>query len=269
MEQFRLDTNDDLSRDSLHVRSGNVLVAVRNPYHLEHLERILEKTDTSKIDIVALSIREVTAAGSGEHMLGADQIFSAAETELFTKGVSLAEKTGKHVELLAVPGAQPMTPFCRPRSGWNRRASSWAFRPSSGPSEQGRAVGQAGGLPGAAPALDARTREPRAAGVRLYLGPHPPRLGPKTLTGSPALAGIEPGWIGRQDPSPRRGGRSPTAPWSSSCTPQPSAAKFWTKSGKKSIANRRPMPRPGDIILMRTKGAVYFAHYPWTSSSQL
>ena len=45
-EKFTLDTRAELTADSLNVRPGNVLVAVRNPNRLEHLKRLLEKTDT-------------------------------------------------------------------------------------------------------------------------------------------------------------------------------------------------------------------------------
>ena len=69
MEKFRLDTREDLSTEAVHVRPGNVLVAVRNPNRLDHLRKMLEKTDTRKIDIVVLSVRNVTQAGSGEHPL--------------------------------------------------------------------------------------------------------------------------------------------------------------------------------------------------------
>src|SRR5581483_11113878 len=34
----------------------------------------------------------------------ADQVCGARETELFSKVVNIAEKTGKHVELLTIPG---------------------------------------------------------------------------------------------------------------------------------------------------------------------
>ena len=94
-------------RTKRHARPGNVLVAVRNPNHLEHLQKTLEKTDTRQVDIVVLSVHRVTQAASGEHDLGADQIFSSAETEVFTKAVALAEKAGKHVELLAVSATDP------------------------------------------------------------------------------------------------------------------------------------------------------------------
>ena len=42
-EQFRLHSTDEVSAEALHIRPGNVLVAVRNPHHLEHLQKTLEK----------------------------------------------------------------------------------------------------------------------------------------------------------------------------------------------------------------------------------
>ena len=63
MEKFRLDTRDEVSCEGVSVRPGNVLVAVRNPNRLQHLQRILEKTDTRKMDIVVLSVRAGDAGG--------------------------------------------------------------------------------------------------------------------------------------------------------------------------------------------------------------
>ena len=88
MEKFRLDTRDDVSCEGVSVRPGNVLVAVRNPNRLQHLQRILQKTDTRKMDIVVLSVRPVTQAASGEHTLDAGQIFSDDETNVFTHVVT-------------------------------------------------------------------------------------------------------------------------------------------------------------------------------------
>ena len=107
LEQFRLDESEEVSQRQINARPGNVLVACRNPFHLEHLEKVLEKTDTRKVDIVVLSVHRVTAAASGEYDLQADQIFAAAEQDLFTHVVTIAEKAGKHVELLAVAAADP------------------------------------------------------------------------------------------------------------------------------------------------------------------
>ena len=61
------------------MRPGNVLVAVRNPNRLQHLERILRKTDTRKMDIVVLSVRTSRQAPASTAW-NADQIFSDAET---------------------------------------------------------------------------------------------------------------------------------------------------------------------------------------------
>jgi hypothetical protein len=78
----------------VNVRPGNVIVAVRNPNNLDHLKKTLEKTDTRKIDIVALSVR-LNPVGSGEYALEPNQIFADNETKLFSKVVTLAEKAGK------------------------------------------------------------------------------------------------------------------------------------------------------------------------------
>src|SRR5580692_3710711 len=79
LEKFRLDVADDLSAETVRIRPGNVLVAVRNPNSLEHLKKVLEKTDTRRIDVAVLAVRNVTQAGSGEHMLDADQLFTSSE----------------------------------------------------------------------------------------------------------------------------------------------------------------------------------------------
>jgi nucleotide-binding universal stress UspA family protein len=105
-EKFRLDTHSEVTKEAVHVRPGNVMVAVRNPNRLQHLERILLKTDTRKIDIVVLSVR-ILKAGSGEYVLEPDQMFADDETQVFSKVVNLAEKAGKHVELMVVLGTNP------------------------------------------------------------------------------------------------------------------------------------------------------------------
>ena len=104
LEEFRLDDSDEVAAETVDVRPGNVVVAVRNPGHLEHLEATLAKTDTRKIDIVVVTVH-VSPRGSQAVSLGADQVFGTDERFLFSHVVTVAEKAGKHVELLAVPGA--------------------------------------------------------------------------------------------------------------------------------------------------------------------
>ena len=97
-EKLHLVSREILSQDAISARTGNVLVAIRNPRHMDHLQRVLERTDTRKIDIVALTVKR---QGFGGYELHTDQIFSDQVAELFRKVVALAEKAGKPVELLA------------------------------------------------------------------------------------------------------------------------------------------------------------------------
>jgi hypothetical protein len=84
LERFRLVTQDILSHDSAKVRPGNVLVAVRNPYELRHLQRVLERIDTRKLDVVALTVKRLSGHGTGGKVDTSPRRLSAAAK--ITKG---------------------------------------------------------------------------------------------------------------------------------------------------------------------------------------
>jgi amino acid transporter len=182
-EKFRLDTRAELSAQALSVRPGNILVAVRNPYRLHHLARVLAKTDTRKQDIVVISVRQVTQAGSGEHGLEVNQIFSEDETHVFTRVVGLAEKAGKHVELMVAPGADPYDAIVQTAARLQSMRIVMGLSPKLTPSEQGSLVGK----------FYEQLPEPRQSlsleivldnekdVVFLNLGAHPPRLWPQDI----------------------------------------------------------------------------------------
>jgi nucleotide-binding universal stress UspA family protein len=183
MEKFRLDTHAEVSTQNLSVRPGNVLVAVRNPNRLQHLARILKKTDTRKMDIVVLSVRNVTQAASGEHSLDAAQIFSDAETTVFSKVVTLAEKAGKHVELMVVPGSDPYQTIVQTAALLQSSRVVMGLSPQLTPSEQGAQVGEHWEkLPEPRPSLSLElVLENQQDVVFFNLGPHPPRLWPEDI----------------------------------------------------------------------------------------
>jgi amino acid transporter len=106
-EEFLLKQSEDLSPESVQTRQGHELVPAHNPNRLFHLEKTLAGTDTNKEDVVVVSVNLVSQAGSGEHDLRHDQFFGPGEIDVFTKVVSVAEKAGKHVELLVVAGTNP------------------------------------------------------------------------------------------------------------------------------------------------------------------
>jgi hypothetical protein len=183
LEKFRVDARPDLSAETVHVRPGNVLVAVRNPNRLQHLDRILRKTDTRKLDIVVLSVRQISPAGVGEHPLGADQIFSDDETNVFTRVVTLAEKAGKHVELMVVPGTDPYEAVVQTAARLKSSRIVMGLSPKLTPSEQGELVGRYWEqLPEPRPSLSLEiVLENQKDIVFFNLGPHPPRLWPADL----------------------------------------------------------------------------------------
>src|SRR5262249_12473966 len=107
LEQFNLDMRPEISTDSIRIRPGGVLVAVRDYNRMQHLQTVLQKTNGRKHDVVVMTIRGVSTAGTGEYLLSEDQLFTEYERELFSRVVSIAEKEGKPVELLTVPGVNP------------------------------------------------------------------------------------------------------------------------------------------------------------------
>ena len=182
-EKFRLDTRAELSAQALSVRPGNVLVAVRNPHRLYHLARVLAKTDTRKQDIVVISVRPVTQAGSGEHALDVSQIFSDDETDVFTHVVTLAEKAGKHVELMVAPGSDPYEAIVQTAARLQSSRIVMGLSPKLTPSEQGALVGKYyEQLPEPRPSLSLEiVLDNQKDLVFLNLGAHPPRLWPQDI----------------------------------------------------------------------------------------
>jgi amino acid transporter len=184
-EHFRLDESEDVSHQQIKARPGNVLVACRNPNHLEHLEKIIEKTDTRRVDIVVLSVHRVTAAASGEYDLRAGQIFAAAEQDLFTHVVTIAEKAGKHVELLAVAAADPWLGIVQTAQRLQSSRIVCGLSPvfANNPAEQGKVVGEAWESlepPRPSLSLEIVLPDPNES-IFFNLGPHPPRLWPEDV----------------------------------------------------------------------------------------
>lgn len=178
-ERFRLETDEDLSSDTLGVRAGSVLVAVRNPNRLTHLKRVLEKTDTSKLDVVVVSVRRIT----GEHMWTTDELFAALETEVFSHVVTLAEKQGKHAKLLVVPGNDPIHALVQTAARLGSTRIVLGTSPRLSIAEQGLEVGAAWErLPAPRPAISLEiVPDDGSPSTFLNLGPHPPRLWPQDI----------------------------------------------------------------------------------------
>ena len=105
-EHFQLVNRDTVHTDTVGVRPQNVLVPVRDYNTLYHLLWALEHTHTDEQDLVVMAAR-ITRMVGGSVELHTEQIFSDYEKTLFTRAVSIAEKTGKHISLLVVPASDP------------------------------------------------------------------------------------------------------------------------------------------------------------------
>lgn len=182
-EKFLLDTEPELAPSAVNVRPGNILVAVRNPHLLEHVARILDKTDTNRIDVVVVTVKRVTEAGSGESDLKPEQVFTDDIAELFSRVVSLAEKAGKHVELMVIPGIDANAAIVETAHRLKSSVIVMGSSPRMPPSAQAKLFGDAWEkLPAPRPQMSLRIID-RASGKSEYfnLGPHPPRLWPEDV----------------------------------------------------------------------------------------
>jgi amino acid transporter/nucleotide-binding universal stress UspA family protein len=181
LEKFRLVTQEMLSHESVKVRPGNVLVAVRNPNELSHLKRVLERMSTKKLDVMVLTVKRVSGYGTGGFDLEPDQIFTDKVAQLFTHVVSLAEKAGKHVELLVVPGRDYNRAIVEVAQRVRSSLVVMGLSAKMSPSQQAKAFGDAWErLPAPRPQLSLEILD-EGTGKRMFfnLGPHPPRLWPE------------------------------------------------------------------------------------------
>ena len=182
LEQFNLDLRPEISTESIQVRPGCVLVAVRDYTRMDHLQTVLQKTNTHKQDIVVMTVRGVSAAGSGEYGLSEQQLFTDYERELFTRVVSLAEKEGKTVHLLTVPGVNPFDAMVQTAATLqaSRLVSGVSARMDS--EELARRIGRAWErLPEPRHPFSLEIIAPGRPSIFVNLGPHPPRLWPEDV----------------------------------------------------------------------------------------
>jgi hypothetical protein len=101
LDQFHLDTSKDIDAEALGARPGAVLVPVRDYNTLAQLDWLLDLRESEDRDVVVLTVRVLSQGAPG---LGEDQIFSEYEQRLFTRVVAVAERHGRTVMLLVVPG---------------------------------------------------------------------------------------------------------------------------------------------------------------------
>lgn len=181
LEEFNLDHQPHIGTTNMHARTGSILVAVRDFSHMDHLKRILEKTNLRRHDIVVMTVRPMSST-AGEYELSEEQIFTSYERELFSHVVEVAEKEGKPVELLVVPANDSFLALVQ--TAQNLKASRLVTGVSRqmASEELARRIGLAWEkLPEPRHPLSLEIISPDRPSTYVNLGPHPPRLWPEDL----------------------------------------------------------------------------------------
>jgi len=184
IEQFRVYSNPALSHRALDVRPGNVLVAVRDPNNLCYLREVLRKTDTTRQDVLVMTARlyHREHSFSGSTVYEAKDIFDHYEQELFSAVVSVAEKEGKPVSLLIVPGSNVFDTILLTAQQLQSSVVVTGFSEKLSPDQQGKLTGDAWErLPEPKPRLVLQVVGNDGTTLEYRLGPHAPRMRPEDV----------------------------------------------------------------------------------------
>jgi amino acid transporter len=179
VEQFRVFGNPELTSDTVGVKPGNILVAVRDPRNLYYLRSVLQRTDTTKQDVVVmtsrLSHREPNFGGNV--LYEAKDVFDHYEQELFSRVVAVAEKEGKKVSLLVVPANNVFDSIMVTAQRLSSSRVVCGLSNKLTADEQAKLTGDAWErLPDPKPRLILEVDAPDNTTHEYVLGPHAPRL---------------------------------------------------------------------------------------------
>ncbi len=109
LDQFQLIQKAAIDLETVGVRAGPVLVAVRDIKILKHLDLALNETDTDATDIVVMTARIMQGAAAGYEEIFEEHLFTEFEQTLFGQVIPCSEKCGKPLRLLVVPSNNPVS----------------------------------------------------------------------------------------------------------------------------------------------------------------
>jgi len=182
LDQFNLESGDDLTPKSVGVRPGNILVMVRNYNALYNLNATLDRVDPRQQDVVVLHLRFLGRATGGEYELSPEQLFSSEEQILFTRALGMAEKKGKSIHLAVAGATEKWDAILRAAQGLQSSVVVLGASPNRPVAEEAWVAGQAWErLPDPKPQLTLEIFSPGGQDNVFYLGPHAPRLTPKEI----------------------------------------------------------------------------------------
>jgi hypothetical protein len=178
LDQFRLQPQESVSYESVEVRPGNVLCLVRDYNKLEHLRRTLELTHTGRRNLVVMTVHLIRGPMAGYKDMDEQRLFTSYEQLLFSRVVGLAEKAGKHVDLLVVPSSNVYQAIAQTAAHLESSEIVLGQSAVMSPEEQCLRLGQAWEEVPNKPKQPVRCRVIDTQGkmYEVVLGPHAPSL---------------------------------------------------------------------------------------------
>jgi amino acid transporter len=180
-DHFQLEHQETVSRESVAIRPGGVIVTMRDPSNPLALKWTLSRTSTEERDVVVISVR-LMGVGGPEYLSAEQQSFSEHEQMLFTKAVSVAESFGKKVSLLVVPAGDIFSALVQTANSLEVESVISGSSSSLTAEEQAFHMGQAWeALPEPKRQFNFCVVAPDGNVKIFYIGPHAPSLSPEDV----------------------------------------------------------------------------------------
>jgi amino acid transporter len=177
-DHFQLEHQDTISRESVAIRSGGIMVTMRDPSNPFALKWTLSRTSTEDQDVVVISVR-MMGVGGPEYLSAEEQSFSEHEQMVFTKAVSVAESFGKKVSLLVVPAGDVFAALVQGANSLEVESVVSSVSSKMTAEDQAFHMGQAWeALPEPKRQFNFYVIDPGASVKVFYIGPHAPNLSP-------------------------------------------------------------------------------------------
>ncbi len=180
-EHFQLENDDTISRESLSIRPGCVVVTMRDPASSGALRWALSRSSEESQDVVVLTAR-VMGAGGPEYIDASQQAFTEHEQMVFTKAVSVAESFGRHISLLVVPAGDPFAALVQTANSLEAATVVGGLSTRMTAEEQAFHAGQAWeALPEPKRQFTFYVVMPDGVAKSFHIGPHAPALQPQDI----------------------------------------------------------------------------------------
>jgi amino acid transporter len=177
-DQFQLEHQDTISRESVDIRPGGVMVTMRDAANPFALKWTLSHTRTEDQDVVVISVR-MMGVGGPEYLSAEQQSFSEHEQMVFTKAISVAESFGKKVSLLVVPAGDVFAALVQGANSLEIDSVVSGLSTTMSAEDQAFHMGQAWeALPEPKRQFNFYVISQTGEAKVFYIGPHAPNLSP-------------------------------------------------------------------------------------------